>query len=65
MTEFLDELEAAGHLFAHGGGEHDVLSLALSLGLVEGHVGVLDELIAFGIRAAPHHNADAGVLLQQ
>ena len=44
LLEVLEKLEAADRLLAHGRSEQDVAALPLALSLVQGGIGVLDEL---------------------
>jgi hypothetical protein len=58
-----DKLGTVDRLLAHGGGEQDVTTLALALGLVQGGVGVLDEFGPALARPLQDHGPDARLLL--
>jgi len=63
VAQFLGERETADRLLVHARGEDDVVALALALGLVQGDVGLLDELVVVGPRGVPDDDPDARVLL--
>ena len=63
MTQIADKREAIDGLLVHARSEHDVVTLAFALGFVEGEVGLVDYFVVAQTRLIPHHDADAGVLL--
>ena len=64
VPKLVDERETADCLLVHGGREQDVAALTLALGLVQGGVGVLDELGPVLARTINDLDPDARVLFE-
>ena len=63
-AQLLDELEVADRLLVHAGREDGGAATVAALGLVEGDVGLLDEVGAVAVGLVEDHDADAGVLFE-